>query len=116
MDEKDTKIKPRCPKCGIVLFFGSAHNCRPPSSDAARTVPVRKPKPVHQPPSPKASAAASVPKSKGPKATPADSKVGRPRIEDRDKTLKARKPWIALDMSRSTWFRRQAEKKAKTSA
>lgn len=114
MDEKDTKIKPRCPKCGIVLFFGSAHNCRPPSSDAARTVSVRKSKPAQR--LPEALIAASVPKSKTPKETPVESKVGRPRIEDRDKTLKARKPWIALDMSRSTWFRRQAEKKAKTSA
>lgn len=40
-------------------------------------------------------------------------KRGRPRLEDRDKTLAARKPWAALGMSESTWRRRQAEK-AKT--
>ena len=28
MDE----VKPRCPKCGIILFFGNVHNCRPKSS------------------------------------------------------------------------------------
>jgi hypothetical protein len=38
-------------------------------------------------------------------------KTGRPRIEDRDKTLAATKPWLALGMSERTWFRRQAEKR-----
>jgi hypothetical protein len=36
-------------------------------------------------------------------------KTGRPRIEDRAK--KARKPWLKLEMSRRTWYRRQAEKR-----
>jgi hypothetical protein len=36
---------------------------------------------------------------------------GRPRIEDRAKTIDARKPWLKLEMSRRTWYRRQAEKR-----
>lgn len=36
-------------------------------------------------------------------------KVGRPRIEDRDKTLAATKPWLSLGMSRRTWFDRKAK-------
>jgi hypothetical protein len=36
---------------------------------------------------------------------------GRPRIEDRAKTIEARKPWLKLGMSRRTWYRRQAEKR-----
>jgi hypothetical protein len=43
----------------------------------------------------------------------AKHKVGRPRIEDRAKTLKAQAPWALLDMSRTTWYRRQAEQRAK---
>jgi hypothetical protein len=39
-------------------------------------------------------------------------KKGRPRLEDRDKTFEARKPWVAKGMSRSTWFRRRAELRA----
>jgi hypothetical protein len=38
-------------------------------------------------------------------------KTGRPRIEDRAKTIEARKPWLKLGMSRRTWYRRQAEKR-----
>ena len=38
------------------------------------------------------------------------SKTGRPRIEDRDKTLAATKPWLKLGMSERTWYRRQREK------
>jgi hypothetical protein len=40
-------------------------------------------------------------------------KTGRPRLEDRDKTLEATEPWAAAGMSRTTWFRRQAEQRAK---
>ena len=36
---------------------------------------------------------------------------GPPRIEDRARTIEARKPWLKLDMSRRTWYRRQAEKR-----
>ena len=36
---------------------------------------------------------------------------GRPRMEDRDKTLTATEPWKALGFSRRTYFRRVAEKK-----
>jgi hypothetical protein len=39
------------------------------------------------------------------------SKKGRPRIEDRAKTIEARKPWLKLEMSRRTWYRPQAEKR-----
>jgi hypothetical protein len=38
---------------------------------------------------------------------------GRPRIEDRANTNEARKPWLKLEMSRRTWYRREAEKRAK---
>jgi hypothetical protein len=41
------------------------------------------------------------------------AKTGRPRIEERAKTIEARKPWLKLEMSRRTWYRRQAEKRAK---
>jgi hypothetical protein len=37
---------------------------------------------------------------------------GRPRIEDGANTNEARKPWLKLGMSRRTWYRRQAEKRA----
>jgi hypothetical protein len=36
---------------------------------------------------------------------------GRPRIEDRGKTNEAKKPWLKLEMSRRTWYRRRAEKR-----
>ena len=38
-------------------------------------------------------------------------KAGRPRIEDRAGTNEAKKPWLKLGMSRTTWYRRQAEKR-----
>jgi hypothetical protein len=38
-------------------------------------------------------------------------KKGRPRIEDRANTIEARKPWLKLEMSRRTWYRRQSEKR-----
>jgi len=38
-------------------------------------------------------------------------KAGRPRIEDRADTNEAEKPWLKLGMSRSTWYRRQAEQR-----
>ena len=44
---------------------------------------------------------------------PPAAKKGRPRIEDRAKTIEARKPWLKLGMSRRTWYRRQAERRAK---
>src|ERR1700688_1556884 len=41
-------------------------------------------------------------------------KRGRPRIEDRGKTIEARQPWKAAGMSRASWYeRRRAEQKAK---
>ena len=38
-------------------------------------------------------------------------RTGRPRREDRGKTLKATQPWLALDVSERTWFRRRAERR-----
>jgi hypothetical protein len=38
-------------------------------------------------------------------------KTGRPRIEDRHLTHEAERPWLKLEMSRRTWYRRQAEKR-----
>ena len=38
-------------------------------------------------------------------------KTGRPRIEDRARTIEAKKPWLKLGMSRRTWYRRQAEQR-----
>jgi hypothetical protein len=34
---------------------------------------------------------------------------GRPRVENRERTLKALEPWKAEKMSRATWFRRKSE-------
>ena len=41
-------------------------------------------------------------------------RLGRPRIEDKAKTLTATKPWVAAGMSRATWYnRRVAERSIK---
>jgi hypothetical protein len=42
--------------------------------------------------------------------------TGRPRIEDAGQTIEARKPWVALKMSRATFYRRRAETKARHAA
>jgi hypothetical protein len=50
------------------------------------------------------------PKRKAKKAKAAKApkvKIGRPRVEDRGKTLSDRKPWVKAKMSRATWYRRQ---------
>ena len=39
------------------------------------------------------------------------ARTGRPRIEERAETNEAKKPWLKLEMSRRTWYRRQAEKR-----
>lgn len=36
-------------------------------------------------------------------------KVGRPRIEEKGRTIEAQKPWVAAGMSRRTWYARRAE-------
>ena len=36
-------------------------------------------------------------------------KKGRPRIEDKGKSFEATKPWLALGMSRRTWYSRRKE-------
>ena len=38
-------------------------------------------------------------------------KTGRPLNENRANTIEAKKPWLKLEMSRRTWYRRQAEKR-----
>jgi hypothetical protein len=40
-------------------------------------------------------------------------KRGGPRIEERHLTNEPRKPWLKLNMSRRTWYRRQAERREK---
>ena len=72
-----------------------------PSSDATRPI-SRKPKPI-QPPHLKALAVAS---------GAITTKVGRPLASQAHLTIAHQKPWIKLGMSRTTWFRRQAEKRA----
>jgi len=44
--------------------------------------------------------------------SPRETKRGRPRIEDKAKTLQATKPWESAGMSERTWYRRRAEKRA----
>jgi hypothetical protein len=51
----------------------------------------------------------------GLKETKAAPKKGRPRIEDKEKSFEAQKPWLAKGMSRSSWYRRRAEQKDKKS-
>jgi hypothetical protein len=41
----------------------------------------------------------------------APPKKGRPRIEDKGKSFEATKPWVALGMSRRTWYARRKEKR-----
>lgn len=38
--------------------------------------------------------------------------IGRPRLEDKDKTAEALKPWKAAGMSRATWYNRRKERRA----
>ena len=43
-------------------------------------------------------------------------KRGRPRVEDRDKTIESQKPWVADGMSRATWYaRRKANQRGEKS-
>ena len=43
----------------------------------------------------------------------AKPKSGRPRIEDKGKTLSDSKPWLALGMSRSSWYLRRKDGRLK---
>jgi hypothetical protein len=74
-----------------------------PSSGADRVPHTRKPKFTQPLIAPSLAAASEASKRK----------TGRPRIGEEGKTLEAIKPWVSLKMSRGTWFRRQAEKRAK---
>lgn len=42
-------------------------------------------------------------------AKAAKPKVGRPRVEDRGKTLSDTKPWVAAKMSRASWYRKRSK-------
>jgi hypothetical protein len=69
--------------------------------------PAAKPSPVPEKPSASDHIAKPLPK------VSAKAKTGRPRIEDKSKTLMATKPWLAMGMSRSTWYLRQREERLK---
>jgi hypothetical protein len=43
--------------------------------------------------------------------TEVKAKRGRPRIEDKGKTLSDAKPWVAAGMSRSSWYLRRKSPK-----
>jgi hypothetical protein len=78
-------VSERCPKCNaLIALVGRVHRCTPKQSDIDSYI-----EEVIQ---------------------PGQAKTGRPRIEDRDKTLAATKPWLKLGMSERTWYRRQREK------
>jgi hypothetical protein len=90
----------KCPKCGaLYAMVGRAHRCVPRMAEPALPVGVPKKRPRAPP---KAFQETVV-------AAPV-GKRGRPRIEDRDKTLAATKPWLAAGMSQRTWYRRQRER------
>jgi hypothetical protein len=61
---------------------------------------------------PKPSATIAKPKTD---SAPVDFKIkrGRPRIEDKGKTLSDLKPWLSLGMCRRTWEKRQKEERLK---
>ena len=109
-----------CPKCGKDLaLVGRAHNCV--SVALKSTAHPKGPKAKHHL-NPKSIVTEEVDKdellariAETAKTTGAlRIKLGRPRIGDADKTLKAQQPWKAAGMSRSTWYRRQAEKRGQS--
>jgi hypothetical protein len=78
--------------------MGLMHQIKTRSTKAAKSKPQSAPVDIE---------AESLPK---PIAKPLGKrKAGRPRIEDKDKTLESQKPWQDLGMSKRTWFRRQKE-------
>jgi hypothetical protein len=95
-----------CAKCGKqIALVGRIHLCEPPAALAPETKP-----PVAGPRVEAADLAVKVEKiiKAGPR------KIGRPRIEDRAKTLTATEPWKAAGMSRRSWYRRQRDSKPAT--
>jgi hypothetical protein len=91
----------RCANCGANLaLVGISHLCRPSSGK------VEKPKVID--------GSRGIKKASGRKTLDPLKKSGggRPRLENRDKTLRATKPWIELGMSERTFFRRRAEARA----
>lgn len=78
-----------CPDCGKNLaLVGRRHNCVPSAPQISIPVLI----PAHP-------------------AKPTARVRGGVRIEDREKTYEATKPWLALGMSRRTWYRRQKERR-----
>ena len=74
-----------CRLCGLNMdLVGRVHNCHP---------------------IPRLASYAGAPKKRAGR--------GRPIDRDMDKTVTATKPWLALGMSRRTWYRRKREEKAK---
>lgn len=96
----------RCPACGLLYsIVGRAHNCRGKIDPG----PVRSAEDEPTKPRRSKKSLASPGGTRGPKK----GTGGRPRLEDRGKTLTATKPWEAAGMSQRTWFRRQKEKAIK---
>lgn len=96
---------PKCKTCGERHYGLCPGNKRTRASGRAEEAPIGGPRDgkgkVGRP-----SRIAKMP----PAGVPAKRKAGRPRVEDRHKTLAAIKPWDAAGMSRATWYARQAEK------
>jgi hypothetical protein len=112
----------RCPACGLLYsIVGRAHNCRgkidpgPARSAEFRHFPKKDGGDLPDKPrrSKKSLASPSGTVAKPTKRGPRKGTGGRPRLEDRGKTLTATKPWEAAGMSQRTWFRRQKEKAIK---
>lgn len=90
----------RCARCGVFYERGADHAC---AAEAVPAVLVETPEAKTRSDRWREHRAAV--KAAREKAT------GRPRLEDREKTNEARRPWEAAGMSRRTWYRRMAEKK-----
>jgi hypothetical protein len=96
-----------CPDCGSDrLLVGIRHRCIPKSRGGGESRPaaveVHEQDGINEGPRRPVAGVASSPRE--PKR-----KRGRPRVENRDKTLAATKPWEKAGMSRATWFARRAE-------
>jgi hypothetical protein len=88
---------PKCKLCGKEHWGAVCVPVKAAPAKVAAPAPARKPK---------APAKRHAVKPIAAPTAQAQRKRGRPLIEDRDKTLAAQKPWQALGMSRSSWYRR----------